>query len=189
MIFFAGLINLRTGNVCSFIKIILDFSRSVSRTSLLERNMQKRLFDILEVKIMSHGEISFPMARIYSNCRAPFMELKTIACSLKGVFSFAVIEAKLDGCFELFNELDWMVSSLLAITFRLSETGKKLSWLIISESLMGFGASEGRSGGCTRRNDNVLIYDAVRVCPIRALISGYCICSAISGNLFSSHFG
>lgn len=79
MICFAGLINLRMGIVCSFIEIILDFSRSVSRASLLERKIQKRLFDIFDVNIMSRGEINFPMASMYSNFRTPSMELKTIA--------------------------------------------------------------------------------------------------------------
>jgi len=88
----------------SFIEIILDFSRSVSRTSLLERNMQKRLFDILDVNIMFRGEVNFPITNMYSNCRTPSMELKTIACSLDGVFSFAVIVTKLEGGFMLLTE-------------------------------------------------------------------------------------
>jgi len=37
VIFLAGLINLRMGMVCSFIEIVFDFSRSVSRTSLHEK--------------------------------------------------------------------------------------------------------------------------------------------------------
>jgi len=115
------------GIVCLIIEIVLDFSRRVSWASLLEKNIQKRLFDILDVNIMSRGEVNFPMASMYSNCRTPSMELKTIACSLDGVFSFAVIETKLDGCFELFKELGWMLSTLLAMTFWLAEK-ERLSW-------------------------------------------------------------
>ena len=121
VIFLAGLINLRIGIVCSFIDIVLDFSRSVSSTSLLEKKIQKRLLDILEVNIMSRGRISFPIASIYSICLIPSIELKTIACSLDGVFSFAVIVAKLVGDSELYTGWGWALSSLKTITFWLSE--------------------------------------------------------------------
>jgi len=46
IIFFAGLISLRIGIVCSFTVIVLDFSSSVSSVSLLERNTQARLADL-----------------------------------------------------------------------------------------------------------------------------------------------
>lgn len=95
VIFFAELINLRIGIVCSFIEIVSDFPRSVSRISLLERKMQKRLFEILDTYIMSFGDISFAISRMYSTWRMPSMELKTNACSLDGVFSFEVMVAKL----------------------------------------------------------------------------------------------
>lgn len=48
---------MRIGIVCSFINITLDFSSvfktSVSKTSLLQRNIERPLFDILDVNIMS----------------------------------------------------------------------------------------------------------------------------------------
>jgi len=110
VIFLAGLINLRMGMMCSFIDIVFDFSRSVSRTYLREKNLKNRLLDILEVNIMSRGGISFPIASIYSSCLIPSMELKTIACSLDGVFSFAVIVAKLEGGFKLVADCDRLLS-------------------------------------------------------------------------------
>jgi len=81
--------------VCSFIEIVADFSRSVSRISLLERKTQKRLFEILGTHNMSLDDISFSISRIYSTWRMPSIELKTSACSLDGVFSFEVMMAKL----------------------------------------------------------------------------------------------
>lgn len=66
VIFLAGLISLRIGIVCSFIEMVSDFPRSVSRTSLLERKMQKRFFEILDAYIISLGEISFAISRMYS---------------------------------------------------------------------------------------------------------------------------
>lgn len=56
--------------------------------------MQKRLFEILEQKIMFLGDTILPMAIMYYFCGMPSIELSTNACSLDGGFSFAVIAAK-----------------------------------------------------------------------------------------------
>jgi len=64
IIFFAGLMSLRICIMCSFIVIVLVFSKSVSNISLLDRKTQKRLFDILDVKIMCFGNTIFPIARM-----------------------------------------------------------------------------------------------------------------------------
>lgn len=56
--------SLRICMMCSFTVIVLVFSNSASSISLLDKNMQKRLFDILDVNIMCFGDTIFPTDRM-----------------------------------------------------------------------------------------------------------------------------
>jgi len=88
----AGFSNLRIGIVCSLILIDWVVCIKLSRICLLERKMQKRLFEILEMNVMFFGDTIFPTAKIYSFCGIPSIELNTKACSRLGVFSMATAD-------------------------------------------------------------------------------------------------
>lgn len=90
----AGLINLRIWMTFPPIEISLVFSTRESTKSLLDRNRQNLLFDILDTKSILLGDIISPTAMTYSFWVIPSMELNTIAWSLRGVFSCVTIDAK-----------------------------------------------------------------------------------------------
>jgi len=89
----AGFLSLR---ICSsWLLIFMNgcVSIKLSTIFLLDRNMQNRLLEILDTKVIFLGETIFPTANTYYFCGMPSMELKTIAWSLDGILSFAVIVA------------------------------------------------------------------------------------------------
>jgi hypothetical protein len=91
---FAGFISLRIGIKWSLMFICFVVSIKLSKICLLDKNMQKRLLDIREMNLMFFGCTILPIARIYSIWGTPSTELKTIACSLLGIFSEAAAVAK-----------------------------------------------------------------------------------------------
>lgn len=90
----AGFNNLRIGIVWSLIFIDWVVCIKLSSICLLDKKTQKRLFEILEMNIMFFGETILPIAKMYSFCGIPSIELKTKACSRLGVFSIATADAK-----------------------------------------------------------------------------------------------
>lgn len=62
----AGFNNLRICIVCSLILIVCVVWIRLSSICLLDKKMQNRLLDILEIKVMFLGETIFPIAKIYS---------------------------------------------------------------------------------------------------------------------------
>jgi len=92
-ILLAGLFNLRICNSWLFIVMKGCESIKLSKICLLDKNMQNRLLEILDTNVIFLGETILPTANTYSFCGMPSMELKTIAWSLDGVLSFAVIVA------------------------------------------------------------------------------------------------
>lgn len=90
----AWLTNLRICIKWSFILIYCVCSIRLSKTCLLDKNIQKRWFEMRDTNIMLVGFTILPMAIIYSIWGIPSIELNTIACSLLGVFSVAVALAK-----------------------------------------------------------------------------------------------
>lgn len=63
---FEGLINLRIWIVGSLILIYCACCIKLYRTCLLDKNMQKRLLDILDTKMIFIGLTILPVASIYS---------------------------------------------------------------------------------------------------------------------------
>lgn len=63
-ILLAGLMSLRVWITCSLIVIVCVTSRRESSICLVERKIQKRLFDIRDTKTIFLGEIILPMATI-----------------------------------------------------------------------------------------------------------------------------
>lgn len=61
-----GFNNLRICIVCSLILIVCVVWIRLSNICLLDNNMQNRLLDILEIKVMFLGETIFPIAKTYS---------------------------------------------------------------------------------------------------------------------------
>lgn len=76
---FAGFINLRIWIVWSLMIIDLVWCIRLSRTCLLDRKIQKRLLDILDMKIIFIGLTIFPIASTYSFCGIPSIESNTNA--------------------------------------------------------------------------------------------------------------
>lgn len=66
MYLLAGLMSLRIGIIWSLIFIDCVVWIRLSNICLLDRNMQKRLFDILETNVMFLGWTIFPISNIYS---------------------------------------------------------------------------------------------------------------------------
>ena len=75
-----GLMSLRICINWLLIVMIWVDSKSESSIFLLERKIQKRLFEMRETKAIFLGDIIFPMAIMYSLWGIPSIELNTSAC-------------------------------------------------------------------------------------------------------------
>lgn len=102
---FAGFKSLRNCISCPFITITGVMDINESSISLLFKNMQNLLFEILDINDMFLGWTIWPTAITYSFCGIPSIELNTIACSRLGVISLAAILAK----FNVFSALSIIV--------------------------------------------------------------------------------
>jgi hypothetical protein len=91
---FAGLISLCIGIKWSLIFMCFFVSIKLSKICLLDKKLQKWLFDIRETNLMFFGRTILSIARIYLIWGTLSIELNTIACSLLGVFSMAAAVAK-----------------------------------------------------------------------------------------------
>jgi len=115
-ILFAGFISLRIGIMCSLIEIDWCVFIRLSSVILFDRNIQKRLFEILEPKSMFLGDTILLMAIMYSFCGMPSIELSTNVCSVDGGFSFAVIAAKVKTFLAFFSVVYcvWFILAVLS---------------------------------------------------------------------------